>query len=546
MAPRKTAIPSTPSSGQSNADTTETKAGLAPREILGLLFALCCVASVPIYMSFMLFHKEYALRMTPDLFPSMNTVTWSHVIPPHPHNMTQAWALGRISEALLHCASENTSCSSVLLQQAATVLGRSTPLTLAELRDAKMYMEDMENHRGMISRMYGAMNMVNTMWLLGAAGVLIFIVPATLACFHQCGLWSVLYAVIRLAASVLSRVGLWLYLNTYFLWCPLVYGMVAISFAHAVRSYDANPTIASYMGAATLVIHAMTLFAHFQFYPGRSLFVVLLHSVHAIRTLCCIHLRWQLQVVRQVITAVVLGYYTLLAGGLAILLQSRLMGFIATVTVFANLGFVIVPFGLGLLIGFEDDSGMRRCKLGSLAICSIFLLIRTSNDSGLCYQPSQMNLCFPLLTATQSFGAVVFFLAQLISASSIWNRDSSGGYWKQQMGFLVAVAVSLVVGLLWDVTSLVATSFTFLVLYAAEKVAESNFWNTHTIVIGAAMGSFLLWRLAAFLSLRPDIAGFLIRIVCAIWNDEDLQNAEISSMLPLSQGHWHGNLKLEL
>eukprot|EP01117_Protostelium_nocturnum_P014702 TRINITY_DN5624_c0_g1_i1.p1 TRINITY_DN5624_c0_g1~~TRINITY_DN5624_c0_g1_i1.p1 ORF type:complete len:454 (+),score=143.40 TRINITY_DN5624_c0_g1_i1:188-1549(+) len=193
----------------------------------------------------------------------------------------------------------------------------------------------------------------------------------------------------------------------------------------------------------------------------------------------------------------VLGSYTFIIFSIiALQYNSSFLGFIAICGLFAALGFSVIPFGLGVSIGFRDEDVMETC-----AVTSFFFIVVSIVISNF-FPPDWKAWLYPFKFGIFTMGATVYFLATLIISSNFYKRQF---YMMRQLMFLFPLFAFFSIGMILNMPALVNTSGAFLFLYGLEKLAElfsrSKDWAWVWMFVG---GSILLYS-AFFLRTHPDI-----------------------------------------
>lgn len=489
------------------------------------LFALATNSLVPMSVLWIAISPHAALEAIPDVFPSLPTLSWRGEIPPHPTKMAQAWQLGSISEKLVHCADSAAppSCVQTHLSAAGKVLQREGALSEEDLTLAFKYMTEMESHKGLLARVYGAMDLINFMWLVGTLGILLTVVPCMSVILHKIGAFQLLATLVSAVVRKVILLVRLAYTYTSFLWCPIAYLAIVSGYAHALRFTSHNATAGTYLALLALGCHVIVTGLHATTLPEYPVLKTLATAVVLVRRLATGSASRdpkptaeESEFLEMLARHVPPAYSLALAIPTAIAFQSTLFGWVAVLAIFAWLGFFVLPIGLGYYIGFSGEDAMSRCAVTALCLSLAFFAVRIASDNGECFDSAPHNLCFPFMQSAQVMGLVVYFLALLITTSRGYSRDTAT-YWQMQGVFVVSMVIAATAGLLFNVNAAFATTCVFAVLYTIDKVLELPVWNDKgTIFVGLACASFGLWRLAVLLNSRPDLVVAAMSVLTAM------------------------------
>ena len=91
------------------------------------------------------------------------------VLPPVPRTLSEAFALGELAQRITTEAAWSSQRAE-LLAHAAKLVG-SESMTLEQLEQVPRYLLELEEHRGIISRVTGAFTFINLMWLVSIVGI---------------------------------------------------------------------------------------------------------------------------------------------------------------------------------------------------------------------------------------------------------------------------------------------------------------------------------------------------------------------------------------
>lgn len=198
--------------------------------------------------------------------------------------------------------------------------------------------------------------------------------------------------------------------------------------------------------------------------------------------------------------AAVVGLYCALifACG-AVAHRSSLLGFMACGGIFTALGFVVVPFAMGVAIGFNDNDAMQTCAATSLFfITATFVVAKVF--------PFEWRYALePFRFALYAQGTFVFFLAMLIISSSFaWHyRDET--YVARQMLFIFPLFAYFSIGMVYNVPSFVNGAGAFGVFWAMEKYVELARHAKEAFYFWLFCGGAALVWIGFFLQAHPNV-----------------------------------------
>jgi len=177
---------------------------------------------------------------------------------------------------------------------------------------------------------------------------------------------------------------------------------------------------------------------------------------------------------------------------LAVLHDSRLIGFIAVLALYGAMGFVFFAFGFGFAIGFDGNASTLRCLGASVLLVAGFASLRVLGVD--------VAVLRPFGTGAMVLGNICYFLALLILCSP-WRR-SRGRYKAWQATMVASLVGAMLMGLVFSMPSMSNTATTFMVLYIMEKQLEVNWGKAATL--GVFANFVLLYFIAHYLHTHPE------------------------------------------
>merc|ERR1712032_1520296 len=178
---------------------------------------------------------------------------------------------------------------------------------------------------------------------------------------------------------------------------------------------------------------------------------------------------------------------------LAILHDSRLIGFLAVLSAYGALGFVFLAFGSCFVIGFSSKSATHRCIVASVVLILGFTCLRVAGVDPACLRP--------FATGAMCLGNVMYFLAMLILSAG-WRRHESLSYKVRQVVMVASLTAALLVGNVFAIPSMSNTGSTFLVLWLMEKELEVR-WGSASIV-AVFLNFVFLYYIAHYLNTHTE------------------------------------------
>ena len=151
---------------------------------------------------------------------------------------------------------------------------------------------------------------------------------------------------------------------------------------------------------------------------------------------------------------------TVLFGNAAVVNGSSFLGFITVACFFSALGFTIIPFAVGICLGFDSDGAVGRCSATSL----VMLLLAVVGK----HEAMYIRQLKPFELGTYVFGTFVLFLALLVQCFT-WKEKH---YWGHQARFLIALLAFYSIGSIYNVPAVINVVTIFGFIYALIKYGE--------------------------------------------------------------------------
>jgi len=182
----------------------------------------------------------------------------------------------------------------------------------------------------------------------------------------------------------------------------------------------------------------------------------------------------------------------------ALIYQSKLLGFLSVGAFFAFLGFSVVCRGLCWLIGYENEYLMQRSCVSSLILMITFILIKLK-----VLVVSNPLWFEPFSTGVLTFGMISYFLSLLIISSKYYySRNGKNSYASCQMMMVLSLFFALLIGSVYQFAPLYNIGLTFLVIYVMEKIHEIDLENILIIVL--FLGCVCVYLISLYLQTHPD------------------------------------------
>eukprot|EP00667_Euglena_gracilis_P012179 EG_transcript_12487 len=403
---------------------------------------------------------DAVLRSIPAFRRQYNESSIAQLLPPHPKTLHEAWLLGEL-EGRLKGTSKASEVQSILAE-AAQVCGR--PVSREELQAVGPLTLEMQEGRGIVSRILGIFNFVNVLWALAIIGILCTLLPA-----------------LAFLGEPLFR--FLVYVFTEVIW-PIVIALKPVfeaagyagAYVLAVEAYRYPPDVYS-MLSVWLAVSSSAAFLVLFLYTS---------SEHAPSS--GDHKEAFASLTHLLLACVLVPH--------AACLRSSLLGFLAVAALCGALGFSVACYGLCWALGFEDGPTMLRAGAACFLLNVTFMGLRAFNVPA--------DILKPFASGVGVICGVVYFLSLLIF-SSRFSRCSDE-YWVRQLPMCFSLLLFILVGNAYHIRSVANTATTFAVLYCVEKYAEwasSLQWGPAAVCW--FVGSFVLYFAAMYLHSHPDI-----------------------------------------
>eukprot|EP00746_Dinoflagellata_sp_MGD_P078416 gnl/MRDRNA2_/MRDRNA2_31362_c0_seq2.p1 gnl/MRDRNA2_/MRDRNA2_31362_c0~~gnl/MRDRNA2_/MRDRNA2_31362_c0_seq2.p1 ORF type:complete len:456 (+),score=41.66 gnl/MRDRNA2_/MRDRNA2_31362_c0_seq2:111-1478(+) len=422
---------------------------------------------------------HWRLLVGPELLLKWYPAPWTppsgkgleQVLPPHPRNLYQAHELGWYASIYSRdCQGINLERSDnipgrcqELLREAASVLGLSE-ISGAQLQAVRGFLKDLDEQQSLMDRVRGFFSFVNIMWLISIVGILCSVGPMLV---YIAG--PMLY---RLASAVVTRmvvpIGKALHRWGVFEVCGY---MLALAFSIQGSRYPAGQEDAAMMVALT---------------GGLALLPLWLYS-----TKLHVHTSGGNE---KIFMAVTNSLLAATLAPLALIHDSRLIGFLTILAVYGALGFVCGAFGLGYYIGFAGEEAITRCITASVLLIVTFTTLR------IC--AADLTFMRPFATGAMCLGNVMYFLGLLIWSSKSRSYREAPPYVARQAIMIGSLLIALLVGNVFSLNSMSNTATTFLVLWLMEKELEVR-WSGFGVVVLFANFVFLYF-ISHYLHTHPE------------------------------------------
>lgn len=154
------------------------------------------------------------------------------------------------------------------------------------------------------------------------------------------------------------------------------------------------------------------------------------------------------------------------AGVFAFLYQSTLIGYVAVLALLCAAGFIADSFGLGYVIGFQDEKAVPIGTFAAFLVLGVHLVMRMNSVD----QP-YIQVFAP---GAYWLGSFVGFLGLLIMSSKYYTNVSefTGRYLLSNVLMLFAGIGAILLGSYYGVPEIAKIGGTFLVLWTVEKYGE--------------------------------------------------------------------------
>jgi len=419
---------------------------------------------------FVVAHWALLHRGIVSVYPALWTTAGkgvAEVLPPHPKTRTQAFDLGvHVSYYSEHCVSEEEARSErcmLALRQSGETLGAPEPLSAKQLLGMRPFIVELDAQRSIADRVFGFFNFVNIVWLISIVGILATVGPfiAYLAGPFLMRLATQLFErVLRPTAMALHSWGVF-EIAAY----ALAFGFSAQGCRYPDGQSQAAKMVALTGGLAFAPCWVYSTTLHTTSSGGKE---------NEFFCLSCM-----------------LMTFTLVP--LAILHDSRLIGFLAVLSTYGALGFVFLAFGSCFVIGFSSRNATHRCIVASVALVLGFTCLRLAGVDPACLRP--------FATGAMCLGNVMYFLAMLILSAG-WRSGEGFSYTARQALMTASLTAALLVGNVFAIPSMSNTASTFLVLWLMEKELEVQWGGAGIVVV--FLNFVFLYYIAHYLNTHPE------------------------------------------
>ena len=192
--------------------------------------------------------------------------------------------------------------------------------------------------------------------------------------------------------------------------------------------------------------------------------------------------------------AIIMAY----AAVAAFLFQSTLIGFVAVTALLASAGFMAYAFGLGYVIGFQDEKSVPIGTFVAFLVLGLYLAMRMMNVD----QP-YIQVFAP---GAYWMGSFVGFLGLLIMTSK-WYARGSSFFVTNFVLMPIAGLGAIIIGSVYGVPELSRIGGTFLVLFVVEKYVEVTMHGMLSASFFGLVGSGVLFMLANWALQNSDKVG---------------------------------------
>ncbi|HLP92256.1 MAG TPA: hypothetical protein VK184_27155 [Nostocaceae cyanobacterium] len=174
------------------------------------------------------------------------------------------------------------------------------------------------------------------------------------------------------------------------------------------------------------------------------------------------------------------GWLFLIWGGVAILYESSIIGFLAILALEVFLGFSVVAMPLSYFIGFTKREVVSTTTFVSFLLMVFYIGVNLTNTN-----INYLNIFAP---GALFLGTFVYFIGLLIMSSkwyyyeSVWYAlDNKWPYIYLQLLTVVSGVGALYIGSVWQISQLNGIGGTFFFLYLIEKYWEITWKNTQWV-----------------------------------------------------------------
>jgi len=380
-----------------------------------------------------------------------------------PENLYDSFLLGEIAAKLQGTSTNSREDVPVLLEEASVILHLNGKynLTVQDVTEGvpqAINLKEAKSER--FKKIRGAFSFVGVLSIIAAIGILVTIGP----------LLVVVWKVLRLDYLWMALLGLFSFLRHVV--DPLLYSVsiyVLTTSMHYPETSGGRSQIAILAAGFAIITYVYRTLKKIK--PGRA------DHHYMIFFIWC----WSFLV------------------PMALLSESRFLGFFSVGSIFAALGFIAVPTPFGWITGFQDQMSLDRCMLVSL----IILFASLGARAHLYPIPGKIMDIFE--TGAAVFGMLSFGLGGLIK-----SMDTAGWPAFNTWSFIYPVSWVGVAffGSVYSYDSLTNTSITFIVLWMTQF-----YWRlVGAHMISVFIASSVLYVTSLWLKTHPDFVVSLFKV----------------------------------
>lgn len=363
-------------------------------------------------------NPNYVTNKVPSLLNNLwnsKENSFDTYLPSLPDKPSELVRLGEL-ENLIQTTTNDTVLTTYL-NEVKTITKWNKEITKDDVTKLIQWINNSDNHKSVLSKIWGFMSFVNVLFIVGICGMVFFFYPA---------LQVILVPLAELIGDLI--VLLW---NNKHLLEPFGYVLCYWIIIEGFRYPVDTGMYVSLLGCVGY--HGMVFYStlnHFENVQDDE------------KTLM---------------------YFLMMLGSapLALHYQSRLYGFLTVGTLYQAMGFIIFCGTLCWLIGFNDEKTAHTVTARSLLLVIAFTIMKL-------FTP--MTLLQPFATPVFVLGTVVYFIGMLITCSKWHVRGQS--YINYQLFMIISLLVAMGVGATYNINALFNIGVTFLVLYLGEKASE--------------------------------------------------------------------------
>jgi hypothetical protein len=370
--------------------------------------------------------------MFPNLFFSKEyNKTLKSDLPPLPENLSEAWKFSKLYyqyEKIVNNTKTTDKRNDIdnILTKAKEILNREE---LNEEQFKKIYdsIIDIESETSLLGKIYGLFSFINLIWFFAVLGILVTVVPCMAL---LCGKFFVdLFLSVIIPLHKMGFIQLLGYV--------VCAQFVAEGFRFNIES-GFNYGLVGILGSGMLQIYGYSRYSNIS------------HDVQEII---------RISILIQI--GIFIPY--------SIHYESGLLSWGATIILFNLLGFLVLPFSWGFVIGFSnEDEALLRCVGTSLVMGLTFI--------GLTIGKITHKVLYIYQQPLTVFSTVVLFIGLLIYSSKWYYHyrydNSIFNYVKRQIFFLVPLSIYVSFGLVLGLEGMTNSAITLAFFYATEKFLE--------------------------------------------------------------------------